>query len=268
MKSILERPIGVFDSGLGGLTVLRELTRLLPREDFIYLGDTARVPYGTKSPEVVKRYADEIALFLLRHRVKMLVAACNTVSAVALPGLKKLPLPVIGVISPGAEAAVRATRSRRIGVIGTPATVESRSYRTAIRAIDSGASVFAQACPLFVPLVEEGWVNHAATRNVAREYLKPLQAARIDTLVLGCTHYPLLKNVLREIMGPKVTLVDSASETARAVKDVLRERRLLRPGRSPGSCFFFSSDDPRRFASMSRKFLGWPAMRVQRVRWG
>jgi glutamate racemase len=261
-----KKPIGVFDSGLGGLTVLSELTRLLPNEDTIYVGDTARVPYGTKSPEVIRRYAAEVALFLMRRRVKMLVAACNSVSSVALPGLKKLPVPVLGVIEPGARAAVRATRNHRIGVIGTPATIRSQSYKRESR--DPLASVVSQACPLFVPVVEEGWVDRPAALSIAREYLKPLQSARIDTLVLGCTHYPLLKKVIRKVMGRGVMLIDSGRETAAAVKASLEEHGLLADGRRTGSRLFFSSDDEQRFKEMSRQFLGWKAMTVRRVRWG
>ena len=267
MKSSFRRPIGVFDSGLGGLTVLAELARLMPEEDYIYVGDTARVPYGTKSPEVIRRYADEITLFLMRQKVKMLVAACNTVSAVALSGLRKLPVPVMGVIEPGAFAAARATRNHRIGVIGTPATIRSDSYKKAIRAHDSRAVVISQACPLFVPVVEEGWVNHPATLSIAREYLRPLQKARIDTLVLGCTHYPLLKKVLRTVMGPGVMLIDSADEIASAVKASLGRIGLLAEGSRAGSRLFFSSDDESRFKEMSRRFLGWKAITARRVRW-
>jgi len=267
VKTTAERSIGVFDSGIGGLTVLSELSRLLPHEDFIYVGDTARVPYGTKSPDVVRRYAYEIALFLMRHQVKMLVAACNTVSAVALGGLKKLPVPVVGVIKPGASAAVRATRSLRVGVIGTPATISSGSYQKAIQFFNPDVSVFNQACALFVPFVEEGWINHPSTKSVAQEYLKPLLKNRIDTLVLGCTHYPLLKGVLKEILGQKVAMVDSASETAQAVKVLLQKRNMMRQNRNLGNHLFFSSDDTSRFALMGERFLGWKALQVHRVRW-
>lgn len=248
-------PIGVFDSGVGGLTVIRALRHFLPNEKFIYLGDTARVPYGNKSAETVRRYAFEIARFLQARGVKMMVAACNTVSALALPDLRsRSRVPVLGVIEPGARAALAATRSGRIGVIGTEATVKSRAYVDALQRLDESVRVFSAPCPLFVPLVEEGWVSNPLTRRVAGIYLKPVLAKRVDTLVLGCTHYPLLKPVLKSVAGT-VELIDSAEETAKAVRSRLeQDGLLLSSGR--GHCEFFSSDDPAKFTRLGHRFLG------------
>lgn len=249
--------IGVFDSGIGGLTVLREITRLLPNENTIYLGDTARVPYGSKSKETVARYATEVAHFLMKHGIKMLVAACNTASAYALEKLaQELPVPVVGVIVPGAKAAVRATVNRNIGVIGTEGTIRSSAYCSAIKSIDERISTFTKACPLFVPLVEEGWTNDEVTGMVAERYLGELKAHDIDTLVLGCTHYPLLKDTISRVMGPKVALIDSAESTAREVKKVLEERGMKNLGERPGTHRFFVTDSPERFVTVGRRFFG------------
>ncbi len=277
-----ERPIGVFDSGVGGLTVLRSLTALLPRESFIYVGDTARVPYGNKSPEAVKRYSLEIARFFRRKGVKMMVTACNTASALALPELRAfMPVPVLGVIEPGARAALAATRTGRVGIIGTEATVRSRAYENAVKRLDGTIRVFSRACPLLVPLVEEGWTRHPVTRRVAGIYMTPLLKNKIDTLVLGCTHYPLLKSMLRRVAG-RVELIDSAEETAKAVRTRLEQDGLLRisgsaaPGaashasglhRGPkGRVACFSSDDPAKFAGLGRRLLGWDLAYVSRIR--
>lgn len=251
-----QNPIGVFDSGIGGLTVLREITRLLPAENTIYLGDTARVPYGSKSKETVERYSFEVANFLLKHGIKMLVAACNTASAYAVPRLKKeLDIPVIGVIEPGAMAAVKATRIKKIGVIGTEGTIRSSAYTSAIKALRPEAETFTKACPLFVPLVEEGWANDKVTAMVAERYLGELKNSGIDTLVLGCTHYPLLKDTIGEVMGEGVTLIDSAASTAEEVKRILMETGLLN-GSGHGSHRFFVTDSPERFLTVGRRFFG------------
>lgn len=251
-----DRAIGVFDSGVGGLTVFKELLELLPDEQLVYLGDTARVPYGTKSPRTVLRYALEAAGFLVGQQVKMLVVACNTASSVALPALEEqFSLPVVGVIEPGARRAVQLTRNRRVGVIGTEGTVKSGAYTRAIQALAPDIEVFAAPCPLFVPLAEEGWAEHAVARLAAAEYLAPLAAQGIDTLVLGCTHYPLLKNTLRAVLGEGVELVDSAEETARTVAALLRERDLTRRGR-PAAPRFFVTDVPTRFERVGGAFLG------------
>src|SRR5690348_6087741 len=220
-------PVGVFDSGIGGLTVAHEVIRQLPHESVLYFGDTARVPYGPKSPDTVRRYSREIAAFLTGEGIKTLVVACNTATAHALPALRDdVPLPVIGVIEPGARAAVRATRGGHIGVIGTAGTIKSGAYERAIRELDPSVRITARACPLFVPLVEEGWVDHDATRMIARAYLAPLLRENVDTVVLGCTHYPLLKPLLAEVLGAEVALIDSAEETARAAATVLRDHGL------------------------------------------
>lgn len=263
-----ERAIGVFDSGVGGLTVFKEIVRQLPGEEYVYLGDTGRVPYGTKSPRTVLRYAREAAAFLVSRQVKALVVACNTASAVALEELEEqFSLPVIGVIEPGARKAVSVTRSRRVGVIGTEGTVKSGAYTRAILALDPGVEVLAAACPLFVPLAEEGWAEHRVARLAAEEYLAPLIAAGIDTLVLGCTHYPLLKPTLRQVLGDAVTLVDSAEETARSLAQLLRERDLLRRT-PPAPPRFYVTDVPARFERVGGDFLGAPLQGVEQIELG
>jgi glutamate racemase len=215
------RPIGVFDSGIGGLTVLAEMRRRLPGERYIYLGDTARLPYGTKSAETVVRYALRAASFLADRGIKMLVVACNTVSAAALPALEEaMEVPVIGVVHPGARAAVAGTAGR-VGVIGTESTVASGAYPRAVHALRPEVEVVARACPLFVPLVEEGWFDHPVTREVAREYMEPFAEGRVDTLILGCTHYPLLRGAIARAVGPGVRLVDSAEAVAGEVSEVV-----------------------------------------------
>jgi glutamate racemase len=249
--------IGIFDSGVGGLTVLRELIRELPQEDTIYFGDTARVPYGTKSPETVTRYAHEITSFLIRRDIKLLVVACNTASAVALPSLKRsFPIPVVGVIEPGARRAVEVSRSGRIGVIGTSGTIRSSAYTRAIKRLNPAAEVLTRACPLFVPLAEEGWTDNQVARLTALSYLQELKDAGVDTLVLGCTHYPLLKPIIAETMGAGVTLVDSAAETARTVAGILRQKKLLRPASETGNHHYFVSDIPAGFIRVGNRFLG------------
>jgi len=261
-------PIGIFDSGVGGLTVLRALRRHLPHENLVYLGDTARVPYGTKSPATVERYAVEDASFLDRKGVKMIVVACNTASALAGAELHRaFRLPLLSVIGPGARAAARATGSGRVGVIATEATVESGAYATRIREACGrrAVEIFSQPCPLFVPLAEEGETDSAVTRMVAEKYLAPLREQRIDTLVLGCTHYPLLKNVIAETMGGGVTLVDSAEATAAEVATLLAEQGLLndRPGR--GESRFYVTDAARRFHRIAEQFLGEPLGHLEAV---
>jgi glutamate racemase len=249
-------PIGVFDSGIGGLTVVRQIHRLLPHEDLIYLGDTARVPYGTKSPNTVIRFASEDTRFLVQQNVKAIVVACNTASAWALSTLlNNYAIPIFGVIEPGAESAIRVTRNHRIGIIGTAATSRSQAYRKAIQARDPNAEVFSMPCPLLVPLVEEGWIKHKVTRQIIEEYLRPLQANNIDTLVLGCTHYPLLKTVIRSVVGPKVKLVDSADSCARYVNAHLAQQTLLNPQRKRGRIQPFVTDDAEQFEKLAGKFL-------------
>ncbi len=256
-------PIGVFDSGLGGLTVAHAIMRQLPSESIVYFGDTARVPYGPKSPETVRRYSREITAFLLEQGVKAIVVACNTATAHALPALRdELDVPVIGVVEPGARAAVRATRTGHIGVIGTAGTIRSQAYVRAIHAEAPDAQVTALACPLFVPLVEEGWTNHEATHLIAEEYLRPLVEDQIDTLVLGCTHYPLLKPLIGEIIGRSVRLIDSAEETAIDTRRMLDVNGLAATVGEP-SYRFVASDDPQQFLTLGRRFFGGAIERVE-----
>jgi len=259
-------PLGVFDSGIGGLTVAHAIFERLPNESVVYFGDTARVPYGPKSPETVRRYSGEILQYLLGRGVKMVVVACNTSTAHALDDLRqRAPVPVIGVIEPGATAAVAVTRSGRIGVIGTAGTIASGAYERAIKALRPDATVISQACPLFVPLIEEGWFDHPATELVAREYLEPLLAADVDVLVLGCTHYPLVKPLLSRVLGPTVRLIDSAEETAAEVV-----RRLATGGLAVSDPLrvtheFVVSDDEPHFRSVGARFLGEKLQSVEVV---
>lgn len=249
--------IGIFDSGVGGLTVLREIVRAMPQEDTIYFGDTARVPYGTKSPETVTRYALEITSFLVRRDIKLLVVACNTASAVALNSLKRhFPIPVVGVIEPGARRAVEVTRNGRIGVIGTTGTIKSGAYTRAIKRLNPLVEVLSRACPIFVPLAEEGWTENEVARLTARSYLLELKESGVDTLVLGCTHYPLLTAIIAETMGPDVSLVDSAAETARTVAGILSKKKLLRPALEKGNHHYYVSDIPASFIRVGNRFLG------------
>lgn len=251
------RAIGIFDSGVGGLTVLRELARALPQEDTIYFGDTARVPYGTKSPDTVIRYSQEIASFLMTRDIKLLVVACNTASAVALPALRRLlPIPVVGVIEPGARRAVEVTKTGVVGVIGTAGTIRSSAYSRAIKRLNPKISVLAKPCPLFVPLAEEGWTDNEIARLTAHQYLDELREAGVDSLVLGCTHYPLLKKIIAETMGPQVALVDSAEETARTVATILQEKKLLRPAAEQGNHHYYVTDVPAGFIRVGNRFLG------------
>ncbi len=260
------RPIGVFDSGIGGLTVVRALTQRLPHENIVYFGDTARVPYGPKSPRVIREYAAEDADFLLSKHVKMIVIACNTVSGVALDVvMKHANVPVVGVIHPGAAAAVAASKKKRVGVIGTVATINSRAYNNALRQLDPEVQVFAQACPLFVPLAEEGWTHHKATELIAKEYLFPLKLEKIDALVLGCTHYPLLKDVIAKVVDGNVCLIDSGEATATEVERILDEKNLRNPSSLKPHFQFFVSDVPAKFAEVGERFLGQKLGRVMRA---
>jgi glutamate racemase len=250
------RPIGVFDSGIGGLTVLKELLGHLPGESFVYFGDTARVPYGNKSADTVRRFSRENVRLLLDRDVKMVVVACNTVSSEALPALQgEFSVPIVGVIEPGVRAAVAATRRRRIGVVGTSGTIRSGAYQTQIVERLPDAVVIPQACPLFVPLVEEGWIDTPVTRMVAREYLRVYEGSNIDALVLGCTHYPLLKPVIADVVGPAVALVDSAVETAREVVRLLADRGIAGSG-GTGEFHIVLSDTSPAFGEVAKRFLG------------
>jgi glutamate racemase len=258
-------PIGVFDSGLGGLTVVKEIMRRLPQENIIYFGDTARVPYGTKSKESIIRFSQENVLMLIKHKVKMVIIACNTSSSVALEVLKRsFAVPVMGVIEPGARKAVDATRNKRVGVIGTLSTIKSEKYLKTIQRLDSSVEVFSQPCPLFVPLAEEGWFAKKTTFAVAREYLAPLKKARVDTLILGCTHYPLLKRVIQKVMGPQVTLIDSAGAVVEEVKQFLKQHQKGRITHRHGQHLFLVSDEPKHFHHLAKRFLGHAIKNVKR----
>lgn len=249
--------IGIFDSGVGGLTVLGEIMKALPQEDSIYLGDTARVPYGTKSPETVIRFSRQIASFLVKKDIKLLVVACNTASAVALEVLQaEFSIPVVGVIEPGAERAVAVTKNGKVGVIGTAGTIRSSAYTKAIKRINPDIEVVTAACPMFVPLAEEGWVDNEVARLTAATYLQDMKAHGVDTLVLGCTHYPLLKGIIAEVMGDGVTLVDSAAETAKTVKTILARSNELRPESEQGNHHFYVTDVPAGFIRVGNRFLG------------
>jgi glutamate racemase len=255
----------VFDSGVGGLTVVRELIRQLPGEDLVYFGDTARVPYGIKSAETVIKFSIENILFLLNRDVKLICIACNTVSSLALPVIRHhFKVPLVGVITPAVREAVYATQNKKIGVIGTRGTIKSRTYEHEIKLLDRAIEVSAVACPLFVPFAEEGLLEGNAVLEVAQEYLKPLKKAKVDTVILGCTHYPLLKGVISQVMGEGVTLIDSAKQVAIDVKKILASEGLLnRSGR--GKHEFFVSDNPEWFTGLAARFLGKPIRGAQKV---
>ena len=259
--------IGVFDSGIGGLTVLHEIIEALPRENTVYLGDTARSPYGTKSVDTVLRYSFENSQFLVEKGVKVVVVACNTSTAIALERLQKeLALPVVGVIEPGVGRALGSTKNKKIGVIGTEATIQSGAYTRALKAADPSVEVYSRACPLFVPLVEEGWTDNEVVEMTVKAYLASLKQSGIDTLILGCTHYPLLKKSIRKFLGGGVRLVDSAEETARQVAVMLKESSLVRKT-GKGVHSFFVTDAPDRFIKVGRRFLGEKvesAVRIER----
>jgi glutamate racemase len=250
-------PIGVFDSGLGGLTVVRELRRLLPSEEILYLGDLAHLPYGTKSNDEIRRLSTNCARFLLKKKIKALVIACNSASSVAFKLLSKmLPVPVLDVISPAVEEALAVTRNFRVGVIATHATIESGSYARSLEQRSPEAEYFLKPCPLFVPLAEEGWLEDAVALEAARKYLAPIKKKEVDTLILGCTHYPLLEKVIAKVMGPKVRLVDSATPTALRLKALLQKRGLLYPGVRHAPLKIFVTDHVRNFARIGESFLG------------
>jgi len=259
------RPIGIFDSGLGGLSVAKEIFRQLPNEEIIYFGDTARFPYGTRSPERVTAMALQDAEFLMSKRVKMLLVACNTASSVAMDALiKSVSVPIIGVVEPGAKAAVEATSNGKVGIIGTRATVSSQSYQSAINSIDPAIKSHAAPCPLFVSLAEEGWTDGDVPRLVAEEYLREIRNAGVDTLILGCTHYPILRSVIAETMGESVTLVDSAESTVTAVREYLERENLLRDP-LPDNHTFLVSDAPDRFREIGGMFLERKIVSLQKV---
>ena len=264
-----ESPIGIFDSGVGGLTVFRALERRLPNESLIYLGDTGRVPYGTRSVDTVQRYAREDAAFILSKNVKAIVIACNTASALAASHLReRISIPTLGVIRPGARRAVERTRGGYIGVIATEATVASGAYERAMLQMRSGLDIISRACPLFVPLAEEGWINHPVTRQVAEEYLTDLRASRVDTLVLGCTHYPILRPMIEQVMGDHISYIDSGEAVADEVARLLEEQNLLRKNSEPRTEQFYVTDSATRFRRVAELFLGRPLEAVNTVELG
>ena len=276
------RPIGIFDSGLGGLTVFAEVKKRLPNESILYLGDTARVPYGTKSPETIIRYSLECASFLEQRGVKAIVVACNTASALALPALQaKFDLPLIGVVGPGATDALKTSQKRAIGVIGTTATIASDAYARALKQLDGHVRVVSQACPLFVPLVEEGWLDNEVSRAAAKRYLGGMKEEGIDVVILGCTHYPLLKPIIRETLGDDISLIDSAEATARALESILQNPPIPPFVKGGDNSFpplvkggeggfgptyqIYVTDLPGRFEMVARRFLGDDIPQVRHV---
>ncbi len=261
-----QKSIGVFDSGIGGLTVVHALSKRLPHENITYFGDTARVPYGSKSAEVVREYAFEDTRFLLQQGVKVIVVACNTVSAVAIDQLKeKFDIPIVGMIQPGTRAALRESVSGKIGVIGTLATIASDSYARELRAIENDLHIWSKACPLFVPLAEEGWSNHEVTRLVANEYLFELRQKQVDTLIMGCTHYPILRDVIQSTAGSNVKLIDSGDAAAVEIEQLLREKDLLNTSTAKADNSFFVSDVPQKFKQLGEIFLKTSDLKVTRV---
>lgn len=260
------RPIGIFDSGIGGLTVLKELGEQLPAEDIIYLGDTARIPYGTKSKEAVKRYSFQCIKFLLSKDIKAIVIACNTASAVALePALKEFNIPIIGVIEPGAKAAVKETENNKIGVIGTTGTINSEAYQKEIRRLNPVSEVIGQDCPLFVQIVEDGWEDTEIARLTAEKYLIDMIEHDIDTLVLGCTHYPILRYTLSKVLGRSVRLINPAYETSREVKEILTEKKLLASRHDKPTQKFYVSDDPEKFRRIGGNILNRNIASIEKV---
>ncbi len=252
-----EKPIGVFDSGIGGLTVVKRLSSVLPRESIVYFGDTARVPYGSKSNATVIDYSIQNTNFLLKKNVKAVVVACNTASSIAIPELRKrFDIPVIGVILPGAGMAVKETKNGKIGVIGTRATITNQAYSKAIKDINNKIEVLEKACPLFVPIAEEGWINHRATYEIAEEYLKELREKDIDTLVLGCTHYPILAEAIQKVIGKDVTLIDSGIATAEVVQNEIARIGLETNSATLGNLDLYVSDIPTTFKQVAELFLG------------
>jgi len=261
-----EKPIGVFDSGIGGLTVVKRLFSTLPRENIVYFGDTARVPYGSKSNSTVIEYSIQDTNFLLSKNVKAVVVACNTASSIAIDELRKrFDVPVIGMIDPGSSMAVSETRNNKIGVIGTRATISNRAYSTSIKMINPEIEVIEKACPLFVPVAEEGWVNHKATYEIAEEYLKELREKDIDTLVLGCTHYPILAEVIQKVIGKEVKLIDSGIASSEIVRNELSRIGLETNSAVPGHASFYVSDIPTTFKQVAGLFLGQPVDEVIKV---
>jgi glutamate racemase len=263
---IKDKSIGVFDSGIGGLTVVKRFLSSLPNENIIYFGDTARVPYGSKSNSTVIEYSLQDARFLINKNVKAIVVACNTASSVAIDEIKKIfEVPVIGMIGPGSKAAIKKTKNKKIGVIGTRATISNSAYSKRLKSYDDSLEIFEKACPLFVPLAEEGWIHHEATYKIAEEYLSELREKEIDTLILGCTHYPLLSDVIQEVIGKGVKLIDSGVASAEVVKEELKKGNLLSNSKVKGKSEFYVSDIPAKFKEIAELFLGEPINDIHKV---
>ncbi len=259
-------PIGFFDSGIGGLTVVRSVLERLPDENIVYFGDTARVPYGSKSNETVIEYSLQAANFLLRKNIKLLVVACNTASSVALKELRRfLTIPVIGMIEPGSKMALQETKNGIIGVIGTQSTINNKAYSNQIKKLNPKVKVIEKACPLFVPLAEEGWINHKATELIAKEYLTELKEKKIDTLVLACTHYPILSNVIQKVVGRNVKLVHSGEPAAKIIEEYLNGRGLRNNSNQLGKREFYVSDVPNKFNEIAERFLGTKIKHLYKV---
>jgi len=262
----MDNPIGIFDSGIGGLTVVKQLIRILPFENLVYFGDTARLPYGTKSEKLIKQYALEDAAFLEQFGIKFLVVACNSASSVAVDMLQaSLNIPVTGVIEPGVRAAIKATNNRRIGVIGTTATILSDAYHQKIKELDPDSEVYGQPCPILVPLVEEGWLDEEITRLTIRKYLAPLMENDIDTLILGCTHFPVIEEIIQNEIGGQIKLIDSGEETALVVRERIKTLEIGRNSLERGEVQFYVSDIPKKFDEIGTRFLGHPLVNAKRV---
>jgi glutamate racemase len=261
-----QKPIGVFDSGIGGLTVVKRLASALPNESIIYFGDTARVPYGSKSNSTVIEYSIQNTKFLLQKNIKALVVACNTASSIAIPELKKMfDIPIIGMIEPGSRMAINKSNSNKIGVIGTRATINNLAYSKEIKKLNKSAQVIEKPCPLFVPLAEEGWIKHQATYEIAEEYLKELREDKVDTLVLGCTHYPILSEVIQKVIGSNVTLIDSGVASSEVIKSELEKLDLLSDSKKTGEQEYYVSDIPAKFKEVAELFLGREIDHVHKV---
>ena len=259
-------PIGVFDSGLGGLTVLKALKEKLPKESFIYFGDTAHVPYGTKSAESVINYSEKITTFLVKHNVKMVVIACNTASSVAAQHLRsKFNIPIFSVVSPCVDSAIQISKNKNIGVIGTQSTIASNSYVNAFKKKASAFNIYQKACPLFVPLIEEGWANHKIAFDISTEYLNSFKPLTIDTLVLGCTHYPIMKETIQSIIGEDVHLISSDDAVANTVHQNLQYQQIMADENNTPAESFYVSDFPQKFNEIGSQFLGRPLTNLQHI---
>jgi len=259
-------PIGIFDSGIGGLTVAKRIIAMLPNENIVYFGDTARVPYGTKSNETVVEYSYQDAQFLINKNVKLIIVACNTASSVAINKLKeKFSIPIIGTIEPGTHLAIKSTKNGRVGVIGTNATISNKAYSNKLQSLEKNLEIIEKPCPLFVPIAEEGWLDHEATKLIAKEYLQDLKDFGVDTVILGCTHYPLLTGVIQEVMGEGVTLIDSGMAAALEVEDYLTGRGVRNDSNQLGIHQFYVSDLPAKFKSVAERFLGTKVKHIEKI---